>query len=279
MAHVGRRLAIAGLPPLNGFVSEWLLLQAFLSSYEVPKPFLNMLLPLGAALIALAAALAGYVMVKFFGVIFLGQPREPALERAHDAGWFERIGLVWLAAGCVALGLFPTHVIGLLEFVPMQFGLIDAPTLGSSWWRVVPVMGRQASYAPLVFLSSWRCDRIDRLGRASLLSSPRAPLRPLGLRLRTSRRSNARHRRRVRPADPSHLPAVFRNAPRPADTVRSRAALPSDGGDRIWTHVYLPLATLVQRVALAVAWLQQGRISTYLMYSFVTLLVLLGFVL
>jgi hydrogenase-4 component B len=75
-------LAIAGLPPLNGFVSEWLLLQAFLSSYAVPKPFLNMLLPLGAALIALAAALAGYVMVKFFGVIFLGQPREPALRSA-----------------------------------------------------------------------------------------------------------------------------------------------------------------------------------------------------
>jgi hypothetical protein len=49
--------------------------------------------------------------------------------------------------------------------------------------------------------------------------------------------------------------------------------------DRIWTHVYLPLATLVQRVALAVAWLQQGRISTYLMYSFVTLLVMLALVL
>src|SRR5688572_31821686 len=70
-------LAIAGLPPLNGFVSEWLLLQAFLSAHEVPKTFISMLLPLGAALLALAAALAGYVMVKFFGVIFLGQLREP----------------------------------------------------------------------------------------------------------------------------------------------------------------------------------------------------------
>ena len=74
-------LAIAGLPPLNGFVSEWLLLQSFLFAHEVPRPFINMLLPLGAALLALAAALAGYVMVKFFGVIFLGQPREHALRR------------------------------------------------------------------------------------------------------------------------------------------------------------------------------------------------------
>ena len=76
-------LAIAGLPPLNGFVSEWLLLQSFLFAHELPRAFVNMLLPLGAALLVLAAALAGYVMVKFFGVIFLGQPREAAL--AHGA--------------------------------------------------------------------------------------------------------------------------------------------------------------------------------------------------
>src|SRR6516162_303706 len=62
-------LALAGLPPLNGFVSEWLLLQAFLFAHQVPETFVNMLLPMGAALVALAAALAAYVMVKFFGVI------------------------------------------------------------------------------------------------------------------------------------------------------------------------------------------------------------------
>ena len=99
-------LAIAGLPPLNGFVSEWLLLQAFLFSHEVPHPFVNMLLPLGAAIIALAAALAAYVMVKFFGVIFLGQPREAALAKAHDAGGWKRRD--WPGSrGCVLLGVLP----------------------------------------------------------------------------------------------------------------------------------------------------------------------------
>jgi len=100
-------MAIAGLPPLNGFVSEWLLLQAFLFAPDVPRPFVNMLLPMGAAVVALAAALAGYVMVKFFGVVFLGQPREPALAQARDAGTLKRLGLAWLAAGCVLLGIFP----------------------------------------------------------------------------------------------------------------------------------------------------------------------------
>jgi hypothetical protein len=50
-------------------------------------------------------------------------------------------------------------------------------------------------------------------------------------------------------------------------------------GDRIWTFAYVPLADLVQRAARAVAWLQQGRIATYLLYSFVTLLLMLGLVL
>jgi hydrogenase-4 component B len=60
-------LASAGLPPLAGFVSEWLLLQSFLFSPALPSAFLNMLIPVVAALIALIAALAGYTMVKFFG--------------------------------------------------------------------------------------------------------------------------------------------------------------------------------------------------------------------
>jgi formate hydrogenlyase subunit 3/multisubunit Na+/H+ antiporter MnhD subunit len=273
-------LAIAGLPPLNGFVSEWLLLQAFLSSHAVPKPFLNMLLPLGAALIALAAALAGYVMVKFYGVIFLGQPREPSLEHAHDAGWFERIGLTWLAAGCVALGLLPTHVMSWLELVPVQLGLIAGRTLDGSWWRVVPVMGRQAAYAPLVFLvvvtivivlTVFVVKRFYH-GRAR-----RAPAWDCGfVRLDARMQDTAegfgqpiRHIFQPFFGMRRELPTPFDAAPHYGVTV----------SDRIWTHAYVPLATLVQRVARAVAWLQQGRIATYLLYSFVTLIVMLALML
>src|SRR5690606_38293498 len=105
----------------------WLLLQSFLFAHEVPLPFVNMLLPLGAALLVLAAALAAYVMVKFYGVIFLGQPREPALQNAHDAGVLQRIGLAWLALGCVLLGLLPTQVIAQLSMVGVQLGFAAIP--------------------------------------------------------------------------------------------------------------------------------------------------------
>jgi hypothetical protein len=65
------------------------------------------------------------------------------------------------------------------------------------------------------------------------------------------------------------LPTPFDAAPHYHVTV----------SDRIWTHAYVPLAALVQRVARAVAWLQQGRIATYLLYSFVTLIVMLALML
>jgi hypothetical protein len=65
------------------------------------------------------------------------------------------------------------------------------------------------------------------------------------------------------------LPSPFDSAPRYRVVV----------GDRIWQALYLPLATLVQRVADTFAWLQQGRIATYLLYSFITLIVLLALML
>ncbi len=273
-------LAIAGLPPLNGFVSEWLLLQAFLSAHEVPRAFVNMLLPLGAAVIALAAALAAYVMVKFYGVVFLGQPREAALANAHDAGWLERAGLLWLAAGCVALGLMPTQVIALLALVPEHLGIVDAFPTTSSWWRLVPVSGRQAAYAPLVFLlaivatiaitvalvsvfyhrrvrrsAPWDCGfaRLDARMQDTAEGFGQ-PIRHIFLQFFDMQRE---------------LPTPFDRAPKYRVVI----------GDHFWSAIYLRLARWVQRIAEAVAWLQQGRIATYLLYSFVTLLVLLALVL
>jgi formate hydrogenlyase subunit 3/multisubunit Na+/H+ antiporter MnhD subunit len=272
-------LAIAGLPPLNGFVSEWLLLQAFLFAHEVPYPFVNMLLPMGAALLVLAAALAAYVMVKFFGVIFLGQPREPALQQAQDAGMLERLGLLWLASGCVLLGLAPVQVIPALATVAGQLGFA-APPPSPSPWLLVPLPERAASYAPLVF-----CGAI-----ASVVALTFVVVR-ITYRQRVRRGpawdcgSAALDARMQDTAEGFGQPirhifgtffALERELPTPFDRApRYRVQI----GDRIWRGLYLPLGRLVQRLADLVAPVQQGRIAVYLLYSFVTLIVLLALVL
>jgi len=273
-------LAMAGLPPLNGFVSEWLLLQAFLFAHEVPRSFVNMLLPLGAGVLALAAALAGYVMVKFYGVIFLGQPRESALERAHDAGVFERLGLLWLALGCLALGLLPAHLVGLLRVVVEQFSGSALPQQTAPWWLLVPLPGRRASYSGLVFFTAITAVVIVTLLAVRHFYHRRVRRVPawdcgfggLNARMQDTAEGFGQPIRHIFGsffAMQRDLPSPFDRSPQYRVTV----------GDRIWRGLYLPLEALVQRIANAVAWLQQGRIATYLLYSFVTLVTLLALVL
>jgi formate hydrogenlyase subunit 3/multisubunit Na+/H+ antiporter MnhD subunit len=273
-------LAMAGLPPLNGFVSEWLLLQAFLFAHEVPRSFINMMLPLGAALVALCAALSAYVMVKFFGVIFLGQPREPALARAHDAGLLERIGLTWLALGCFMLGLLPTYVIGALRIAVEQLSGDSLPGTTAPWWLLVPVPGRQTSYsAPVFFIALVAAVLITvfavrrfyhhRVRRAAPWD---CGFGGLNARMQDTAEGFGQPIRHIFGA----FFAMQRDLPSPFDRAPHYRVIV---GDRLWQGLYLPLGALVQRIADAFAWLQQGRISTYLLYSFITLIGLLALML
>ncbi len=273
-------LAISGLPPLNGFVSEWLLLQAFLFSHEVPHPFVNMLLPLGAAIVALAAALAAYVMVKFFGVVFLGQPREPGLAQAQDAGRLEKLGLIWLALGCVLLGLFPTQVIDALGATTAQLVGGVPPSGASPWWMVAPLPGREVSYSPLVLLAiivvvlATTSVVVRRVYRRTVR---RAPAWDCGFARVDARMQDTaegfgqpiRHIFQAFFTMERELPSPFDRAPHYRVVV----------GDRIWRLFYEPLGGRVQKLADSLAWLQQGRISSYLTYSFITLVTLLAVVL
>ncbi|MGN2393482.1 hydrogenase 4 subunit B, partial [Pelomicrobium sp. G1] len=90
----------------------------------------------------------------FYGVIFLGQPREETLKEAHDAGPWELAGLAWLALQCVLLGVFPVAaIVALSPAVEVLVPASLAPSAaGGSWWFLTSVAPERASYAPLLFL-------------------------------------------------------------------------------------------------------------------------------
>jgi len=270
-------LASAGLPPLGGFVSEWLLLQSFLFTPGLPHPVLNMLIPVVAALIALVAALAGYTMVKFFGVIFLGQPREEKLAQAHDAGRWERAGMLWLVAGCVALGLLPNQFIQLID--PVTRELVQAglgATVAADGWLLAPAGVARASYGPVIFLLgvaasfllAWLLVRRLYHGRLRR-SLPWACGFPRGsARMQDTAEGFGQPIRQI--FEPffrmqRELPSPFDERPRYRVTAE----------DHLWHWLYLPIAGLAGRLARLVGLLQQGRIAVYLMYSFVTLVLML----
>jgi formate hydrogenlyase subunit 3/multisubunit Na+/H+ antiporter MnhD subunit len=270
-------LASAGLPPLGGFVSEWLLLQSFLFTPGLPHPVLNMLIPVVAALIALVAALAGYTMVKFFGVIFLGQPREEKLARAQDAGGWERAGMLWLAAGCVVLGLMPNQFIQLID--PVTRELVQAglgTTVSASGWLLAPAGVARASYGPVIFLLgiaasfalAWLLVRRFYHGRLR-----RSPPWACGFPWQTARMQDTAE------GFGQPIRQIFepffrmqRELPTPFDE-RPRYRVNAD--DHLWHWLYLPIAAATARLARLIGLLQQGRIAVYLMYSFVTLIVML----
>jgi hydrogenase-4 component B len=98
--------AIAGLPPLNGFVSEWLVFLGLFDATSGRGPATWAAVP-AAILLAITGALALACFVKVCGVVFLGLPRTAAAAQAHESGRFMRLPMVALGAACVAIGLAP----------------------------------------------------------------------------------------------------------------------------------------------------------------------------
>ena len=134
-------VAIAALPPLNGFVSEWLTFQALLQMLEIPRPELNLVFALGIAGLALTGGLAVACFVRAFGIVFLALPRSDQAAAAREAGIAPRAAMGLLAAACVALGLAPTLVLPALAGVASA--VLGTPALDApADWLTVTVSGR-----------------------------------------------------------------------------------------------------------------------------------------
>ncbi len=148
-------ISISGLPPLNGFVSEWLTFQAALQAWHLQNGLLRALIPLAAVALALTGALAAACFVKVYGIAFLGRARSRHVRRAHPVPMSMRIGQGLLAALCVAAGLLPASIITLLEGVSWQLlGTGLSPADAQSWLWLTPISKTAASYsAPLVLMA------------------------------------------------------------------------------------------------------------------------------
>ena len=125
-------LAISALPPLNGFASEWLILQGCVGAAHAHGGLLRAAAPLLAAGLALAGALAAACFVKAFAVGFLALPRSRAAENATEAPRSLRLAQNLLALTCVILGLGALWAVAALSHVPASLGL-GFPIIEPSW--------------------------------------------------------------------------------------------------------------------------------------------------
>lgn len=132
-------VAISGLPPLNGFVSEWLIyIGLFKSVLSGSVLRIDMLVAFAAPLLALTGALALACFVKVFGAVFLGQARSPMENPPVETGWNMRLPMLFLAICCGIIGLFPAAVAPLLTSA-VQASCIGWPTEIASLNSIAPV--------------------------------------------------------------------------------------------------------------------------------------------
>src|SRR5205823_12309973 len=113
-------VAISALPPLNGFISEWLTYQSLLQGFGTTQSLIRLMFPLSGAMLALTGALAAAGFVKAFGIAFLAQPRSAHAGRAREAAPAMLLGQAILAVACVFLGLFPTVFLKLFDPLTQQ---------------------------------------------------------------------------------------------------------------------------------------------------------------
>ena len=144
-------VAISALPPLNGFVSEWLTFQAILLSPDLPQWDLKIMVPAVGALLALSAALAAACFVKAYGVSFLGRPRSDAAAKAKEVDRFSLAAMLTLAGLCLAAGILPGFVIdGLSPVATLLTGDHMPVQSAVSWLSIVPIGASRSSYNGLL---------------------------------------------------------------------------------------------------------------------------------
>jgi formate hydrogenlyase subunit 3/multisubunit Na+/H+ antiporter MnhD subunit len=124
--------ALAGLPPLNGFVSEWLVYLGLLHGGASAPGGLALVAWLPLAALALVGALAAVVFTRLLGIALLGAPRSPGAAAAHEAGPLLLVPLVALGAGNLAVALFPAEALALVAPAAAQvLGIPVAELLGA----------------------------------------------------------------------------------------------------------------------------------------------------
>jgi hydrogenase-4 component B len=274
-------VAISALPPLNGFVSEWLTFQAILLSPDLNSWGLKLLVPAAGAMLALSAALAAACFVKAFGVTFLGRPRTPAAENAKETDRWSLTAMFILSALCVLAGILPGYVIDGLAPVTQSLTGNHMPSQSEiPWLSIVPIKESRSSYNGLLvflfiaFSASAAALAIHRMASAAVR---RGPAWDCGFpemipQTQYTASSFAQPIRRV------FGTIVFRatetvEMPPPGDLRAARIVVKLR--DLVWEGFYSPIEKYVDLAASRLNYLQFWSIRRYLSLVFAALVSLL----
>jgi len=270
--------AISGLPPLNGFVSEFLIYMGAFRGAVGAAGAASVIVPALATIgaLALIGCLAAACFTKAFGIVFLGEPRTAAAQAAHEAGPAMRVPLAVLAAACIVIGLFPAVAIRVVlpslqllarEFAPLAaaafadmgdtVGMVGAGALLLVAGICLAALARRRLLRGRAVEATvtWDCGYARPTARmqytASSFAQPLTSLFRLVLRTETHARP---------------LVGLF---PR-------EAALVTETPDAFREAFFRPAFAAIARTLERFRLLQHGRIQFYVLYVVVTLIALIA---
>ncbi len=281
--------AISALPPLNGFVSEWLTYQALLQGFGTTPNLIRLMFPLSGAMLALTGALAAACFVKAFGITFLAQPRSDQARQAHEASFTMLLGQGILTAACVFLGLFPTLFLKLLDPITQQLtGQQLSGQLSASGGLVLSGVAAQGGTVstlgitlmllcllavPLVLWLFFARRARKRIGPAWACGQPGLTAQMEYTATGFSKPIRMIFKALFRPR--REVQREYDFSPYYAKTIRFESHVE----EVFQTRIYRPLNRLVLRLSRRLRALQAGSLQAYLIYIFITLLLLLLFAL
>jgi len=259
--------AIVGLPPLNGFVGEWLLYNGLFSSALSPAATPVRFAVWGAAGLALIGALALACFAKVGGVVFLGHPRSPHGREAREVGPGFLAPMIALAILCVVMGLFPYAAVGLAWPAGALVAGLSPGSAAQIGFHAI--LGLRALWLftlaiPAVAVLLWVLRALLLRRRAVA----RGPTWACGYAATTPRMQYTGS------SFVAPLVAAYRGVVG-LEVRRAPGSFTTEPIDRVLEHVLLPAWRAVLDVSARVRTLQHGRLNLYLVYMLVTLLALL----
>ena len=274
-------LSIAAIPPFNGFVSEWLIFQSLLLSFNLPDITVNLLLAVALGMLALTGALAAAAFVRVYGITFLARPRSPEAEHAHEVPRSMLFGMGLIAALCVGTGVLSVLIVPWIDSVTssvLHFSIADKlvnglvlTTTSSSFSEMSPlVLGALVLLlVPLVYVLAGRYGGRARTEKGDTWDcgthlNERNEYTATGYSQPINRVFNDLYRSKAETkvlsgTSPYHRKLSFSTSVLPIFEV----------------YLYRPASMIVIGLARRMSFVQTGSIQRYLAFIFATLVLLL----
>jgi hydrogenase-4 component B len=275
-------LSIAAIPPFNGFVSEWLIFQALLQSFQIPDMTVKILLPVAIAILALTGALAAVCFVRLFGIVFLAKPRTEQAEHAKEVPRTMLVGSGLAAFLCIATGVLSFAIIPYVDQVTAPLVGASAASSIVNGFVISPTNDQFSTMSPfalailvaimvplVIFISKWYGGK-----RRTVIGDTWDCGTPLTARNQYTGAAYS-----------NSLVKVFSYIYRPMPKVKTESTSSPYVKKKVSyafvvvpvfeKYLYQPVVTIMVALARRVSKIQAGSLQAYLAYIFATLVFLL----